>query len=111
MNNLNDEVISLLEPEEVEKDVLESMEFSDPTHELLAEIGEKLQSLSVSSTGSEPLNPLQVQLKVFHQGVAYPNLNCPCLKVILYHGKDFGTNLALLSTKTRILLISIVSTI
>lgn len=58
MNNLNDEVISLLEPEEVEKDVLESMEFSDPTHELLAEIGEKLQSLSVSSTGSEPLNPL-----------------------------------------------------
>ena len=48
LNNLNDEVISLLEPEEVEKDVLESMEFSDPTHELLAEIGEKLQSLSVS---------------------------------------------------------------
>ena len=42
----------------MEKDVLESMEFSDPTHELLAEIGEKLQSLSVSSTGSEPLNPL-----------------------------------------------------
>lgn len=58
LNSLNDEVINLLEPEEVENDVLESMEFSDPTHELLAEISEKLQSLSVSSTGSEPLNPI-----------------------------------------------------
>ena len=57
LNCLNDEVLNLLEPEDVEKDVLESMEFSDPTHELLADIAEKLQSLSVNSAGSGSLNP------------------------------------------------------
>ena len=81
LNNLNDEVISLLEPEEVEKDVLESMEFSDPTHELLAEIGEKLQSLSVSSTGSEPLNPLQTSsVKSFSSRCRLPKFELPVFK-------------------------------
>ena len=81
LNNLNDEVISLLEPEEVEKDVLESMEFSDPSHELLAEIGEKLQSLSVSSTGSEPLNPLQTSsVKSFSSRCRLPKFELPVFK-------------------------------
>ncbi|XP_057308167.1 uncharacterized protein LOC130646050 [Hydractinia symbiolongicarpus] len=48
LNMLNDEVLALLKPEEVEQDVLESMEYTDPTHELLAAVTLKLQSLSLS---------------------------------------------------------------
>ena len=81
LNNLNDEVISLLEPEEVEKDVLESMEFSDPTHELLAEISEKLRSLSVSSTGSEPLNSLGTSsVKSLSSRCRLPKFELPVFK-------------------------------
>jgi len=48
LNYLNDEVMNFLKPEEVERDVLECMEFTDPTHELLAEVTSKLQSLAVT---------------------------------------------------------------
>ena len=48
LNFLNDEVMGLLEPDDIEQDVLDSMDFIDPTHELLAEVTLKLEILSVT---------------------------------------------------------------
>ena len=81
LNYLNDEVLNLLEPEDVEKDVLESMEFSDPTHELLAEIAEKLQSLSVNSVGSETLIPTgSTSVKSVSSRCRLPKFELPVFK-------------------------------
>ena len=56
LNDLNEEVMTLLNAEDVEQDVLESMDFVDSTQELLAEVTLKLQSLSVTPR-SEELRP------------------------------------------------------
>ena len=47
LNTLNEEVWNLMAADEIEDDTTESLEFVEDTHELLAEVTMKLQSLSV----------------------------------------------------------------
>jgi len=59
LNCLNVDVLGLIDPDDVEQDTLESMEFVEDTHELLAEITLKVQSLTVISR-SETARPESV---------------------------------------------------
>ena len=44
LNEIDDEITAILEPEHIESDVSESMGFMEPVHEILAEITLKLEN-------------------------------------------------------------------
>jgi len=80
LNFLNDEVLTLLEPEEVEQDVLDSMEFIDPTHELLAEVTLKLQSLSVMAQSEVELSNKASSVRSVSSRCRLPKFELPIFK-------------------------------
>ena len=45
LNEIYDEILAILEPENIESDVWESMSIMEPVHEILAEITLKLENM------------------------------------------------------------------
>lgn len=109
LNMLNDEVLALLKPHEVEQDVLESMEYTDPTHELLAAVTLKLQSLSLSPP-SEVDHHSPDSVRSVSSRCRLPKFELPIFKGDPYTGKDFGISLArrFMTTKRFLILIDLI---
>ena len=45
LNEINDEILAILEPENIESDVSDNMGIMEPVHEILAEITLKLKNM------------------------------------------------------------------
>ena len=50
LNEIDEQILAALEPENIENDVLESMSIMEPVHEILAEISLKVQKIKVSDS-------------------------------------------------------------
>ena len=59
LNEIDEQILAILEPENIEDDVLESMNIMEPVHEILAEISLKLEKMKITDSkelGSERNN-------------------------------------------------------
>ena len=50
LSNLEEEIVNLLDPDEVEEDVLTSIKFAEPIHELVANITLRLSAIKTSDS-------------------------------------------------------------
>ena len=73
LSDIYEEVLTGLEPANIETDVVESMTFSDPIHELLVEITLKTESIKLNSSTS-------ISTKGSSENSKLPKLELPIFK-------------------------------